>query len=824
MKHIEEKILSAYANEELPPVDRQLVDAHLVTCAACREKLTGYQLVRQRMETLKTEPAAPEIKENVISMIKDQISPQKPNNSWKRRVLVLVPVAVILISILIIQPWTIWTNPQNIIAQAYSAMSGVQSYRFSITKSGGTEDNGNYSVEFAAPDRYHIIQTADGKSQEYIFIGDTEYYKGDTMEFLTQKAMPNSFSSMLTREGTLNWLDQLGDIRQLTDETIEGVACAHYQGKYDIEKQIRSLQDSMTKNGGPPMSEETIQKMRADMRTMNENVKFELWIGKSDHIIRQMKISNIENNNGANLVSYTIYRFSDFNQSITINAPIDASGKLFADWGSTSPEQAAFSKDVQVNINNNDPSNRMINYTVTIRNISADTLAGVEIRPDFSTNAGVWTRWTGGLSTPEPWSLASGKSLEFILTFGYNAANLLPDKVAEVIKNSGLHIAYTDSNGQQKAETVHFEVPAIIYTMPTNILAMRDLKPDGEYRINEEGASSAKGDTTGIIGNKNYLFVLVDTENSKTPVEPGLLTLNIQNPAKPVKVSYLKAPEGAKFMMASALSGTNLYISTGSFLWVVDVSNPAAPKELGRLTGTYPTLVTSDKYAYVYDQNRISAMDISDPLHPQLKGSVEVSSPTGVQLDIAGKFLLAWTNNTLYTIDLSSPASPKIVNSHVFSFPVNTDGTTPSSTAAPTYIYGHDINGNYAYVALAQAGKSGISIVDISNPANPHEVAFHIFQDRRIWGDLFATKDRLYTFTQAESGPDRKLKIAVTNITDPLHPADLEFDALPDDWSFSPGASSGSIETRCMIAKYLYWYIGTASDLPVMEIFDLPAN
>ena len=132
------------------------------------------------------------------------------------------------------------------------------------------------------------------------------------------------------------------------------------------------------------MSEETIQKMRADMRTMNENVKFELWIGKSDHIIRQMKISNIENNNGANLVSYTIYRFSDFNQSITINAPTDASGKLFADWGSTSPEQAAFSKDVQVNINNNDPSNRMINYTVTIRNISADTLTGVEIRPDFS--------------------------------------------------------------------------------------------------------------------------------------------------------------------------------------------------------------------------------------------------------------------------------------------------------------------------------------------------------------------------------------------------------------------------------------------------------
>ena len=155
----------------------------------------------------------------------------------------LVPVSIILITLLIIQPWTLLTNPQNIIAQAYSVISAVQSYRFSlITGNNGEDDTIQYTVEFTAPDRYHIVQTTIGASHEFIFIGDDEYYKGDSMSFLTMQSLMNIFSSMITREATVKWLDTLGDIQQLPDETIEGTACFHYQGRLDIEKQIRSQQ------------------------------------------------------------------------------------------------------------------------------------------------------------------------------------------------------------------------------------------------------------------------------------------------------------------------------------------------------------------------------------------------------------------------------------------------------------------------------------------------------------------------------------------------------------------------------------------------------
>jgi hypothetical protein len=642
------------------------------------------------------------------------------------------------------------------------------------------------------------------------------------MSFLTMQSLANTFSSMITREASLKWLDMLGDIQQLPDETIEATDCFHYQGRIDVEKQLHSQQEELTKSGIAPISGADLQKIRADLQVLHDSQIFELWIGKSDHIIHQLRINTDEQNDQGSLNSYSIYKFYDFNQPISVEAPVDSSGKLLAGWFSTSPEQPAFSKDVQTSIDNNDPSNRMINYTVNIRNISADTLTGVTIVTNFSYTEGLWTKWDGGLSTPAPWTITPGQSLEFVITFGYNAAVVPPDKIAEVVKNSVFHIGYIDSDGQQKDETIHFEVPALIYTLPTNMPTTRALTPVGEYRINESGASSPQGDVTGNIGNEKYLFVLVNTQNSTTLTEPGILVLNIQNPAKPVKISYLESPEGAGYMMNAALSGTTLYISTGNFLWIVDVSNPAVPRELARLAGTYPTLATADNYVYVNDQNsRISAVDISDPAHPQLKGSLALASLSGIGLDISGNYLLAWVGNTLYTIDISSPSSLNIVNTHVFNFPADTETTSPSSIAPPTYIIGHDVNANYAYAVLANEEKTGISIMDISIPNHPREVAFYILTDRRLSGTLFASENRIYAFAEAESGVDMRLKLAIIDISDPAHPVDLEFDSLPDYWSFFTGVQNNSTQTYSLIGKYLYWYIGASPNQPVIEIFNL---
>jgi len=205
---------------------------------------------------------------------------------------------------------------------------------------------------------------------------------------------------MITREASLKWLDMLGDIQRLPDETIESTACFHYQGRIDVEKQLRSQQEELTRSGMPPISGADLQKIRADLQALHDSQIFELWIGKSDHIIHQLRMNTEEQNDQGSLNSYSIYKFYDFNQPISVEAPVDSSGKLLAGWFSTSPEQPALSKDVQTSIDNNDPSNRMINYTVNIRNISADTLTGVTIVTNFSYTEGLWTRWDGGLSTP----------------------------------------------------------------------------------------------------------------------------------------------------------------------------------------------------------------------------------------------------------------------------------------------------------------------------------------------------------------------------------------------------------------------------------------
>jgi len=77
MRCIEEKILSSYANDELSPTDRELVDAHLAKCADCREKLAGYQGIRQRLESLRDGVTAPDATTAIISRIKSSVSPKK---------------------------------------------------------------------------------------------------------------------------------------------------------------------------------------------------------------------------------------------------------------------------------------------------------------------------------------------------------------------------------------------------------------------------------------------------------------------------------------------------------------------------------------------------------------------------------------------------------------------------------------------------------------------------------------------------------------------------------------------------------------------------
>jgi hypothetical protein len=815
-----EKVLSAYANDELSPSEKSLVDEHLENCARCRDLLSSYILSRNYLKKLRVETSIPDMKASIISNIKLNKHLLKRQSVWNRRALVVAPILMILIAIVTFLLWNPWTGSEKIIAQAYSAMSSVKSYRLSVTRSSDIEPSiVVYASDFVAPDLYHITQSIDDKTQEFIYIGDSEYFKGNYQSFLSMKLQANYYTSMLTREATLRYLNMLGDIRKLEDETLEGIVCSHYQGRYDIEKHLLSWQESRKKIGLAPFSEEDLSEMREEMHANYDSMTFELWIGKTDHLLRQWKINREEQNDINTLTSYVMYKFYDFNESIEIIAPAGPNGKLLEGWVSTTPLQQSLSKEVESSIDDSDPSVRKLIYNLTISNVSDEPVSGINVDfipmlPLYDESLSLWIK-EGNVNQPIPQNLKPGESFTYEVTFGYDATKVLPEEIETIVANYFVYVGYINVNGEQRAERISLEVPESVH-MPQS-LPVYELKPVGEYRIKEPGASFASGQVVGEINGKKYLFVLVDTRNSATPEENlGVLILDITNPLKPLKVSYLQAPDDVTYMMNSAFSGTTLYVNTGNYLWTVDVSNPNKPKEMARFTGTFNSIVINGNYAFLNRYNRITILDISNPANPEIAGNLELVNEIKGSLDVNGNYLLAWERDRLNIIDISSPSLLKIINSYVFTLPPDFASGSPEETSVGEHV----INGNFVYVVLHNEADTGILIMDISYPASPRELSFLDLKQMNL-SSLFATESEVYAISLPHSGSDRQMRLNMIDVSDANKPFVAGIGKLPYYWSFFNSGMFSHTESFTLIDKYLYWFIGNDTEDPVAEIFDL---
>ena len=96
------------------------------------------------------------------------------------------------------------------------------------------------------------------------------------------------------KEQTVEMLKFLSDLEQLPDETIDGINCYHYLGK----PKLRLI------------------------------TPIELWIGKDDNLIRQMK-QWTDFDDSTPLMTTKCY---DFNQPIDIEAPFTEVGELLPGW------------------------------------------------------------------------------------------------------------------------------------------------------------------------------------------------------------------------------------------------------------------------------------------------------------------------------------------------------------------------------------------------------------------------------------------------------------------------------------------------------------
>ena len=153
-----------------------------------------------------------------------------------------------------------------------------------------------------------------------------------------------------------------------------------------------------------------------------------------------------------------------------------------------------------------------------------------------------------------------------------------------------------------------------------------------------------------------------------------------------------------------AVSGTLAYVAHSYLgLYVLDVSNPAAPVELGRYDTADNALgvTLSGNFAYVADRSSgLQIINISNPAAPTLRGSYDT---TGSATEVAVSGSLAYVADGasgLQIIDVSNPTAPVLVGGY------DTSG----------YANGVALSSTLAYVA---DGKSGLVVLDVSNPAAP---------------------------------------------------------------------------------------------------------
>jgi hypothetical protein len=201
-----------------------------------------------------------------------------------------------------------------------------------------------------------------------------------------------------------------------------------------------------------------------------------------------------------------------------------------------------------------------------------------------------------------------------------------------------------------------------------------------------------------------------------------LRILDVRNPAAPVEVGALAT--AGRFAQAQdvAVIGDYAYVSVRVFnadpenylleggFYVVDVSNPAAPREVTfeRTAGEAGSITALDHYVYL-SAGGLRVYDVSAPTDPAQVGFLE--DPGGKPIFLGNYAYLA--GGALTILDVSDPTQPLLV----------AEQEVPSTPTAVA------VNDGYAYVT---AESAGLYVYDVSNPTAPREVGHYDLDSRTL--------------------------------------------------------------------------------------------
>ena len=248
------------------------------------------------------------------------------SEGWIPHALVGAATVIVLVALGVIQPWS------------GNTITIVNSYRMT-SYSAVTNDTGRseyiQEMTHVVPDRSYIATSANDQKQEILVIGEDIYTNDPQIpgSYFIEAISLSVYTLVPGQEHTQKVLDEFADREEMENEKIDGIDCQHYRGRMDyakgLEEKIAGLDPE------EPDYEDIVEALESQIEMMRQiETDIEVWVGKDDGIIRQIKytIQIPVDERGHWQTSMTLVNYSDFNSSIVIEPPIDASGELLPGW------------------------------------------------------------------------------------------------------------------------------------------------------------------------------------------------------------------------------------------------------------------------------------------------------------------------------------------------------------------------------------------------------------------------------------------------------------------------------------------------------------
>ena len=273
---------------------------------------------------------------------------------------------------------------------------------------------------------------------------------------------------------------------------------------------------------------------------------------------------------------------------------------------------------------------------------------------------------------------------------------------------------------------------------------LRILDVANPSNISELGHIDTPGDAREVVVKDNVAFVADRDE--------GVRVIDVSNPAAPSEITSIATPRARGI----AISGNYVYVAASdSGLAVIDATNAASPVWVASRSAFYGEGVAANgNIAAITRWDNILFYDVTNAAAPVAMGETGALAGGTAGFAINSSYSYVHDFDTLRVFDVSNLNAPVEVGKAYSAG--SWDGTA-------------SISGNYAYL---NCEENGLRIFDISDPANPAEVAY--FDDLPIARGVTAVGGLAYVAERAD-GLTIYQNDLVTGIEDPIQAVPGEF-------------------------------------------------